>query len=98
MGYFKDIVDTATQKVVDFKHRFILNEHHTDVTRKMKPAGKFPQFLLLTTPKVNTDFFLADVAEGLEVSYNSQADKWRAFRSLSLREKPWTPSFVGKQR
>jgi hypothetical protein len=41
MGYFEDIVDMATKQFVDIKRRFNLNEHHTDVTRKMKQAGKF---------------------------------------------------------
>ena len=69
MGYFEDIVDTATKQFVDIKRRFVLNEHHTDVTRKMKQAGKIPHFLLLTAPKVNTDLFPADASAELEASY-----------------------------
>ena len=69
MGYFEDIVDTATKQFVDIKRRFVLNEHHTDVTRKMKQAGKIPHFLLPTAPKVNTDLFPADASAELEASY-----------------------------
>ncbi len=41
MGYFEDIVDIETKQFVDIKRRFNLNEHYTDVTLKMKQAGKF---------------------------------------------------------
>jgi hypothetical protein len=71
MGYFEDIVDMATKQFVDIKRRFNLNEHHTDVTRKMKQAGKIPHFLSLTTPKVSTDLFPADTATELEASYKT---------------------------
>ena len=71
MGYFEDIVDMATKQFVDIKRRFNLNGHHTDVTRKMKQAGKIPHFLSLTTPKVSTDLFPADTATELEASYKT---------------------------
>jgi hypothetical protein len=41
MGYFEDIVDIATKQFVDIKHRYILNEHRTDVTLKMNKLAKF---------------------------------------------------------
>ena len=71
MGYFNDVVETATKKFTDLRRRLQLNKHHLEVLRKMKSNGKMPRYLKLETPKIKAELFSDEVTAELTTKYQA---------------------------
>ncbi len=57
MGYFNDVLETATNMFADLRRRLQLNKHHLEVLCKMKSKGKMQCYLKSESPKLKLSYF-----------------------------------------
>jgi hypothetical protein len=71
MGYFNDVMETATKTFAGLRRRLQLNKHHLEVLRKMKSNGKMSRCLKLESPKIKAELFSDEVTAEYTTKYQA---------------------------